>query len=133
MKPGCEITIRPAVAADSAFILREWLRTYSESEFAKRIDRATFFRHHHIYATDLLARGAIVAALPNDHDVLCGYLVGAGEVLHYVFVKGQFRRWGIGAEMVEHVYGKRQISYTHTTHDGRALLAKRAARYNPYL
>ena len=134
LKPGCEIVIRAHGPDDIPFIMREWLRTYSQSEWAKRIDRDTFFRHHHAYATVLMQRtGAVVAAFPDAPDVLCGFLVGSGQQMHYAFVKGLFRRWGIGAEMVQHVFGDKQIQYSHSTHDGRALLSRRQARYNPYL
>jgi GNAT superfamily N-acetyltransferase len=132
VKPGVEIVIRPAIADDTAFILREWLRTFCESPFAAHIDRATFFREHHRVATMQLGRGAVVAALPDARDVLCGFLAGAGEVLHYAYVKPQFRRMGIASEMVGHVFGDSQITYTHWTPEGRALLSKRVARYSPY-
>ena len=130
---GRDIIIRPAIASDTPFIMKEWLRTYAASEFAKRIDRDTFFRFHHLYAEGLLKRGAVVAAFPDDRDTLCGFLVGAGEVLNYIFVKGQFRRWGIAEAMLDDVFGKKQILYTHNTPDGRALLAKRPCRFNPYI
>ena len=130
---GRDIIIRPAIASDTPFIMKEWLRTYTASEFAKRIDRDTFFRFHHLYAEGLLKRGAVVAAFPDDRDTLCGFLVGAGEVLNYICVKGQFRRWGIAEAMLDDVFGKKQILYTHNTPDGRALLAKRPCRFNPYI
>ena len=134
LKEGVAIEIRPAISTDAPFILSSWLWSYVGSAFANRIDRRTFFAGHHEYATRLIGRGAVVAVLPDQRDVIIGFLVGAGEVLHYVYVKGRFWRMGIASEMMHHVYGDKPVNYSHEpTVTGLAFIRRFRARYNPYM
>jgi hypothetical protein len=73
----------------------------------------------------------IIACLPDDPDVILGYSILSSDfqTIHWVFVKGKWRRKGIGQALVP----KFPQAVTNITDLGKELLPKISpAIFNPF-
>ena len=118
-----DVLIRPATLDDRSFIIDSWLRSYRNSEFGRRIpDDVWGTRWGHAgFIEDALSGWTDVACLGSDPAFLFGFsctgVVPAPPqvqdeftdpdrkplpwpILHYVYVKRDFRRQGIGRLLV---------------------------------
>jgi hypothetical protein len=75
-----------------------------------------------------------VACLPDNEDVILGYIVFQPNVLHYMFVKEAFRKFGIARFLYKESFGDNEtITYTHKTLFVRDILsAHPLLTYNPF-
>ena len=61
--------------------------------------------YHDITLKKLLPKCTLLAACdPDDLDVILGYVCYEPDVLHFVYVKGGFRRLGIGNRLMDEVF-----------------------------
>lgn len=127
--------LRDGVADDHNFVKQTWLKCYRHSAFARAIRDSVFFRFHHPIVERILERPGTsvrVACLPDAPEVILGYLVHEGGVVHWVYVKGAFRRLGIASRLAENL--PPDFSFTHRTTEAEPLLRKYPhATYNPYV
>ena len=66
--------------------------------------------YHDITLKKLLPKCTLLAACdPDDLDVILGYICFEPDVLHFVYVKGGFRRMGIGNGLMDEAGHWRQI------------------------
>lgn len=126
-------------ATDDAknLIFATWLRSYEASSMmSKLIPRDTFFAEHHKVLERIFARTPTVklAVLPDQPDVVLGYAVTEGQVVHYVYVKPAFRRYGIATSLLQACGIKPKYIYTHHTYILRTDLHNKVkdATFNPY-
>lgn len=122
--------IRLANGNDLPFIYATWLESYRyDSNFGKSHRNNIFFQDYR-KVVDLLLQisNVFVAASKDDPDIIYGYIAAqnVGPTLHYIFVKGPFRRWGIGTALFDHVFPARHypIQYTHKTYTAIPLIDK---------
>lgn len=97
-------------------IYATWLRSYEASSLqTKLIPREQFFAGHHRVLDRIFARAPQVrlAVMPEDPDIVFGWLVREGATLHYVYVKPSFRRYGIARALVG---DEPWNTYTHHTY-----------------
>jgi hypothetical protein len=134
------ITIRPASSRDEAFILATWLRSFRHgSMFARRLTNDVFFTNHHPIATSILARSeTLVAHLDDDPNVILGYLVTEGQVLHFAYVKKEFRRMRVLTQLLDESHFPADldgVEVSHPTFDWLEFMAPKfpGSRSNPYL
>jgi hypothetical protein len=110
--------IRNVADTDMAFIYRSILMgTYhgnrpgkggkidprSPVDFFSAIPQDTFMGAYHGFLDHLFSRPGIVirvACLESDPDVILGFSVAQNNVLHFVFVKPQWRKIGIAKMLV---------------------------------
>lgn len=120
--------MRAADAADHAFIFHSWLRSYAGSAWAKAMAEPLYMAGQHLLIERLLQRaGATVVHPEGDPATVLGWSCREDSTLHYVYVKGDLRRAGIGKLLVPDV-----AIYTHKTYLGeRFLRAWPQAIYNP--
>lgn len=127
--------IIPGTESARSLVYATWLRSYEASSLAaKNIPRDVFFAEHHKVIDNLMQRGAAVrvAVLPDEPDVILGWAVIEGPVVHYVYVKPPFRKHGLATALLADV--QRPFRYTHWTHALRELHPKlEGCVYNPYL
>lgn len=130
-----DYAIIPGNPSAKALVYATWLRSYEASSLAaKNIPRDIFFAEHHNIIDGIMARGATVtlAVLPDEPDVVLGWSVTEGPLVHYVYVKPAFRQHGMATALLGHV--KAPFRYTHWTHVLRDLHAKLdGCVFNPYL
>ena len=126
--------IIPGTESARSLVYATWLRSYEAwSLAAKHIPRDVFFAEHHKVIDRVLGRGASVrvAALPDEPDVILGWAVTEGPVVHYVYVKPDFRRYGLAKALLAHV--QRPFTYSHSTYVTRDVHKHLdGCIYNPY-
>lgn len=126
------VALRPGGIEDHAFVLQTWLRTYHRrSEWTKPIDPAIFYEWHTPLVLGILRRASLLVATPEGQPgTILGWLVAEGPTLHFVYVKGPFRRFGVARALVG---SSAYREFTHWTYDGDHLVKKHPDwKYNPY-
>lgn len=130
-------TFRQALPQDIPFIYSSWLKSYKhDSDFAKTIRTGIFFDNYREVLDDILERAdVIVACLPNDKDIIIGYLVYEAHAIHYSFVKESFRNLGVARSMFKEIYKTLllPVSYTHITNTAKPFSKSYDFIYNPIL
>jgi hypothetical protein len=113
------ISIRPGVKADEAMIYSSWLKglRYGNSWF-EQIEQESYFETYHRVINQILHKPDVqvrVACLKEDEDVILGYSVSEPQLLHWVFVKPDWRRIGLARDLV----AKDITTVTHMTKLGK--------------
>lgn len=138
-----QVEFRPSVKADESFIFSTWLRSYKHSSrFAQHIPSRTYFARHHKIIERIMGfpQTETVVCSPKDKaDTILGYLVFTHvhprPVIHFVYVKVPFRKFGVAKGLLEeaniHLDG---AVYTHRT-DNLEWVEQRfpGLQYDPYL
>jgi len=110
-----------------------WVRSYKrDNDFMKIIHPPAYYHHYNNYVKMVLARPTAtvrLAALSDDNDVVLGFSVIEGPVLHYVHVPRAYRKQGIGRLLVPN-----EIKwFTHITKLGLSLWSKLpGAKFDPF-
>jgi GNAT superfamily N-acetyltransferase len=131
-----DFTIRVMKESDLSFIFNSWLKSFfHSSSFAKDIDKDIYYKYHKLVIERILSRlPTVYVACDSTHlETVFGYILGEGEVLHFLYVKKDFRKLGIGTSLLE-VYGVPEY-ISHLTKDAKKLSDKHKPkmRYNPYV
>lgn len=114
-----QITIRDACVGDQAFIFSSFLKgNYYGNDWFRAIDKNTFMEKYKQVLTNLLIKSETkVACMKDDPDNILGYAIYQPGVLHYIFVKPSFRKFGIAKQLIPV-----DIIYcTHLTKVGKTL------------
>lgn len=92
-----KLVTRKAKAEDVPFIFATWLKgLYHGNAYYSEIEKEAYFSNYHKVLEHVLARAdTFVVCLADAPDVILGYSVTEGPVLHWVFVKKSWRRLGI--------------------------------------
>lgn len=122
--------LRAATVNDRAFIFSTFLKGVRFGmDLYSEIDEKVFFEQYPKVVETLLSRSEIsVMCLAEDPDVILGYAVRQGSVLHWTFVKKAWRKQGIAAKLCEGV-----TEVTHLTRPGTDIKNKKKLKYNPFL
>jgi ribosomal protein S18 acetylase RimI-like enzyme len=118
-----------------SLVYATWLRCYqSSSPMARHLHKDTFFREHHQVIDRILARPSTevrLAVLPDDPSVVFGWSVHEPGLIHFVYVKPSFRRYGIAKSLLAGLPSEGE--YTHFTYVLKDLEPKLAGyKFNPY-
>ena len=129
-----QFTIVDGIGTARNLVFATWLKSYQTSSIhAKGIPKDLFFAEHHRLIERIFERDPVVrlAVLPDDHDVVLGWVVGTPGIVHYVYVKPSFRRYGIARALLKPFGDK--FTYTHATYVLRDLYPRLdGCVYNPY-
>jgi len=115
-QPGAELLIRPLELGgrETGFVLDSWSRAIARDpiwrvEVGRRgvartpIPPSLSLYYHDIILKKILTNCTLLVACdPEDPDVIWGYVAfdQVDPVLHFVYVKGAFRRMGIGTRLL---------------------------------
>lgn len=123
------VKIRDARVSDQAFIFSSFLKgLYYGNEFYRQIDKEAFMQNYKKVLTGLLIRSTCkVLHQPDDEDALVGYAIYEPGVVHYLFVKPPFRRFGLAKLLLP--VGIHTV--THLTKIGQAIKPK-DIKFNPF-
>jgi len=130
-----EWTIRTENSDDIPFIYATWSNCIKQGSDLGRISGTIlFFTAFHKLIDSILLKETCkirVACLPDDPNVILGFLVAYPTQIHFIFVKQVFRGLGIGRALYE-AAGKPLI-YTMKTSLIEPLLTKMPGLiYNPF-
>lgn len=133
--------IRQIQKEDYPIIFNSWLKSYSK-DFVKHknVPSHIYYQGQHILIEKLLENSEVlVAADEEDQSIVLGYCVGNIVndvfVVHYLYVKKDFRGMKIATKMLEFAGVKQDSSivYTHYTPSGAKFGSKFNAIYHPYI
>ena len=115
-QPGAELLVRPLELGgrETGFVLDSWSRAVARDpiwrvEVGRRgvartpIPPSLSLYYHDIILKKILTNCTLLVACdPEDTDVIWGYVAfdQVDPVLHFVYVKGAFRRMGIGTRLL---------------------------------
>lgn len=136
-----EIKYRDMASEDQSFVFSAWLRSVrNESPAYSMVTDRLFFKEHHDVVERLFsASPVVVACLADDPSVLIGFACGdhTKHVVHYFYVKSDFRRMGIATAMLKVLRVDIKNPEAQTTHWTRFCSKARhkilGLAYNPYL
>lgn len=125
------VKTRAVLPSDMPFIYSTWLRgLYYASPFWAEVDKDLFFSTYSRVVETLVARSTVVVAcLPDDDDVILGYAVAEGPVLHWVQIKEPWRKQGLAKHLVS---GLSVNEVSHLTNIGNKLRKKHKLAFNPF-
>ncbi len=128
------------VETDLHFVRRAWASEMRRAAFSRHVPQAVYWPCQHELVGQLLAAGTtIVACDPADPAHVYGYVVhqpGPRAIVHWVYVKGAYRRMGVGAALMAAAVGERRpILCTQASElfNLRTLVEKHELIYCPYL
>ena len=117
--------IRPAGPKDISFVYATWLRSYRTGSglglIAGKHAYFTLYQHIIDFILQKDTTTVSVAALEANPSVVLGYAVTEPKILHYVFVKEAFRRFGIAKDLYRSAFEKAP-AITHITKIGREII-----------
>jgi len=139
------ILLRNANKRDVPFITNSWLKSFREyGYFNISIGNRTYFMKHHMLLEELIPRSIMIMAVneENPDQILgwvCAEVVNTALVIHYLYIKGPFRGFGIARALYEKLVAVEEppmIISTHLTRQGRSIAKEKKIKgfvYDPYL
>lgn len=125
-----EVLIRYYQDDDKNFILSSWLRSYRNSQFAKKIQPEIYYANHARVVEHMIQTCTILVACdPTAPYVTYGYICYQPELIHYIYVKYPFRKLKIATILLESSLLKPPYIITHLT---KAINLDINVVYNPY-
>ncbi len=120
-----------------------WIRSYLTSATVRQVEAEDYFQGQLRVIESIIARGGIVRVAEHEtHGTLLGYGVGERHedrpVLHYFYVKGDYRRIGIARAIETDLLKALRrpgevVRYTHRQREFvPQLAARRGYRWNPF-
>ena len=141
MEDQIEISIREFNTTDLNFILSKWLKNYKfSSRFTKKIKSDVYYKWHQLLIENIMGRGTSTILIANPIDepgvnlgFIC-YETTPEKIIHYIFVKPEFRNFGIGRRMYLKSMEDKTVGYfTHWTYPIDTLEMKIPnLTYDPY-
>lgn len=117
--------LRAAEPGDRSYVLDTWLSSYRRSPWAEQLPEWAYWsKYGHVGLVEELAYQSLVtvACLPETPSWIYGWCCSGPGVLHYVFVRHEFRKQGFGRLLWEAAGCPARI--THVTPDGSRMLGK---------
>jgi GNAT superfamily N-acetyltransferase len=147
MTEPANITVRLKTAADQSMVYDSWIRSYRKAPATVRIPANVYSWWQRTIVDSVWVDPTstiLVAVDPADPTRIFGWLAGqvsqslAGDqrIVHYVYVKAIYRRFGVASRLLRTFLGETDLYVTtHDTVPGRDLLRayKTHHIYNPYL
>jgi hypothetical protein len=141
--------LRAPTADDVPFVTSGWLNSYRRGSAVRDVPNDVYYHHEQALIQRLWRDKGVtwlIGCHPSDttfaYGFLCGEATDAGPVLHYTYVKGDDRKFGVAGELLEAFLAgqpRDRAFYTHKTPTWDYLL-KRSSRfrmedwlYNPWL
>jgi GNAT superfamily N-acetyltransferase len=124
------IEVRPANKSDMRFVHSSWFTDHWARAAPKHVPRALYAAEMDPRIDTLLTRGTtLVAFFPQVPDEVLGWVTFENNVVHYLYVKGAYRRQGIGKGLVP----AGAAYYTFATDaPGRAFAKHANLDFNPF-
>ena len=107
--------------SDGNFLRRGWASSMRRSPWSRGVPGSVFWPSHHALMRRLIPASTIlVASDPADAEHIYGCVVaqngGVRPVVHWLYVKGDYRRLGLGSALLEAITeGRRPIYVTQWT------------------
>ncbi len=135
------VKVRGAVAEDLPFILNSWLKSYRNSSVSLSIPNQVYYPGHTNRVKEILSNPSTVSLIlvnSTDADQIMGYVIFDlnAPVLHYLYVKQPFRKYGMGQFLVSLAITHHKSAILHCTHIAKKWKEKAKSfnlLFNPYV
>lgn len=112
--------IAPHDVEELPFIFDSWSRSFRKSPWAGCVPNYLWEQVVRACATEILDRGAdvLVALAPGETRRVMGYSVAEPGVLHWLYVKTDYRKLGIGRKLLSAATARWPVgpkTYSHRT------------------
>lgn len=135
MSGTLQLRWRDMTESDRGWVFDSWMKSYLGSAEMTRIDRDVYWAMYRPIVERLLGRSTVRIAYDAElgPDTILGWRCMAADepVLHYVHVRGRFRRNGIARWMLDDVRDLPDGIYSHGWHAPARLLGE-AWKYEPW-
>ena len=142
------VLIRRGVKADVPLIASSWLKAFRAGPAVECVPNTLYFRAQHRMLEQVIP-GSILLVACNEEDPnqilgwCCAIVAQGALILHFMYVKGTFRGFGIARKMfdtLKEIYISEAdrpypgfFFYTHRVRVNKITTKKYGAIYNPYL
>lgn len=131
------VVLRAIEESEINFVYHSWLRSLrSGNGFYKSIPSIIYFENQRTRLYRILDRSNCLVATPKDHpEIVVAYIVwepldDKREIIHYIYVKSDYRMMGLANLLLEVAASGREIITTHRTD---SLPRNGNYTFNPYL
>lgn len=100
-----ELVIRKAVQSDYVFIMDSWMRCLRKSPDSYLPDELFFPANRTVAARLLQSASCDVLVTPDNHDTILGYIVYEKNVVHWIYIKRDFRESGLAKLLIDRLPG----------------------------
>jgi len=112
-----------ATPDEMAFVYDSWARSFQKSPWSGCIPNHLYPQVSRAAAAEIVDRSRVLVAyaeLPDGARRIMGYSVSEPDrqILHWLFVKQDYRKLGVGRELLAATmrdFGQREAVYTHRT------------------
>lgn len=133
--------LRKMRPTDLPLVTSSWLRSFRGGDLVEAIPNNIYFHWHHKIIEQCLANGLVVIACDaGNPDLVFGWAsamaIDHALVINYVYVKNDFRKFGIAKQMIESLIDAENRPMTVVSHINRQVkeyVRKKGWVYNPYL
>jgi len=128
------VILRAIEEEELSFVYHSWLHSLrAGSLHYKGIPSSVYYNNHKRKLYKVLDRSNTIVATPKDHpEIIAGYIVWEDKdpaVIHYIYVKSDYRKMGLGSLFKEVAASGRDLIGTHRTIDVKG----KGFTFNPYL
>ena len=134
-----QVVERMAEKGDLSFIYDTWLQSSRyDGNIGRSCRNSVFFEGQKLVIDRLLMQSkTVIACADKNRELIYGYAVGETEteeqMLHYVYVKEAYRRFGIASKLCKNLFSdKKNLYYTHKTRNAEPFFNKMGWDYNPF-
>ena len=129
-----KFNLRHFQPSDLNFILGTWMESYFFF-MPSRPPKHIYAREHSLLINKHLPHcDCVIACAEDDANQILGYVITEHDLLHYIYVKGPFRKLGIGHKLMSSAFPNVSgIVHTHYTQPIKHFSHKYKLTYNPYL
>lgn len=135
------LLVRQAMPDDAAFIIHSWLASFREGDMVEGVPNQVYYHVHHKIVESIMQRATMtVLSDPQAPEVIyawiCWEAVDNGIIIHYCYVKNDFRNNRLGTTLLNAVLESERPPVVFATHRVRPMgfeFRKRKWIYNPYL
>lgn len=130
-----DLVILRAIEEDElSFVYHSWLTSLrAGSPYHRSIPKTEYYDGQKQILYKILDNAHTIVATPKEHpSIIAGYIVWESSepaIIHYIYIKSDYRRMGLGSLLVEVASSGGKVVATHRTNDvkGKDFL------FNPYL
>jgi ribosomal protein S18 acetylase RimI-like enzyme len=124
--------IREGAPSDYNLIIGTFLNgvKYGSSYF-KSIDDDAFFHNYTKFVEYVTFNSDVkICCLEEDEDVIVGYVLSKGEVIHWIYTKPAFRKLGVANSLLAEISPTTTPTYTKV---GYIIAKKKNIKLNPWI
>lgn len=113
-----ELIVRKAMLGpqtDEEFIFDSWLRCYRKSPDSHLPDEVFFPLYRGIIKHLMVHSKVEVLCIPENEDAILGYIVYDPSVVHWIYIKRDFRGQGLGKLLIDRAGPNPVLTFTTPT------------------